>query len=135
MPQQHTVTKITIFAASPGDVEDERSRLEQVVLDLNNASRSRAINVEFDLVKWETHAYPGFASYPQAVINEQVPQDYDIFIGIMVFSGYGNTQCVLGYYRGIRIGEETLRFQSRFDSHNVLFQRRPSRVIVGYQST
>jgi len=32
---------------------------------------------------WETHAYPGVGSYPQDVINEQIGDDYDIFIGIM----------------------------------------------------
>jgi len=37
MPQQHTGTKITIFVASPSDVEDERSRLDQVISNLNNA--------------------------------------------------------------------------------------------------
>ena len=90
MPQQHTVTKITIFVASPSDVEDERSRLEQVVLQLNAAYQ--AMNVQFDLVKWETDVYPGFASYTQEVINQQIPLDYDIFYrDHVVYCGYRNT--------------------------------------------
>ena len=120
MPQQHTVTKITIFAASPGDVEDERSQLEQVILDLNNASRARAINVEFDLVKWETHAYPGFASYPQAVINEQVPQDYDIFIGIMWCSvGTETPNASSGTIEEFELAKK--RYDSNPDSIHIMF--------------
>lgn len=34
-------------------------------------------------MRWETHAYPNFGKDPQAVINEQIGTDYDIFIGIL----------------------------------------------------
>ncbi|MFL6276891.1 MAG: hypothetical protein ACJ74G_17025 [Blastocatellia bacterium] len=38
---------------------------------------------QLELIKWETHTYPGIGTDAQAVINEQVADDYDIFIGIM----------------------------------------------------
>jgi hypothetical protein len=39
--------------------------------------------VKLDLIRWETHTYPSFGEYPQAVINQQIGADYDIFIGIL----------------------------------------------------
>lgn len=36
-----------------------------------------------ELLKWETHTYPAVGTSAQAVINEQIGDDYDIFIGIM----------------------------------------------------
>ena len=34
-------------------------------------------------MRWETHAYPNFGIDAQDVINEQIPDDYDLFVGIM----------------------------------------------------
>lgn len=80
MSRQETV--LSVFVASPSDVDEERARLEETIRDLNNAW-SRELGLRLELVRWETHAYPGFADDVQAVINSQIPDDYDIFIGIM----------------------------------------------------
>ncbi len=80
MSRQETV--LSVFVASPGDVEEERNCLEDVIRDLNLAwARDQKIRLE--LVRWETHAFPGVGEDAQAVINDQIPDDYDIFIGIM----------------------------------------------------
>lgn len=79
MPRQMTV--LSVFVASPSDVEEERNRLEGVVRELNLAWASRGIQIE--LVKWETHSYPSVGTDAQSVVNEQIPDDYDIFMGIM----------------------------------------------------
>ena len=79
MARQTTV--LSVFVASPSDVEEERNRLEDVIRQLNLGWASTGISLE--LVKWETHSYPGFGQDPQSVIDEQLPHDYDIFIGIM----------------------------------------------------
>ena len=34
-------------------------------------------------MKWETHAYPGISSDAQAVIEKQIGDRYDIFIGLL----------------------------------------------------
>ena len=76
--------------------------------------------MEFDLVKWETHAYPGFASYPQAVINEQVPQDYDIFIGIMWCSvGTETPNASSGTIEEFELAKK--RYDSNPDSIRIMF--------------
>lgn len=85
MPRQEQV--FSVFVASPGDVQEERECLEEIIRELNLAW-SRELGIRLELVRWETHAYPGIADDPQEVINSQIPQDYDLFIGIM-WSRYG----------------------------------------------
>lgn len=76
------VSELSIFVASPSDVAEERDLLEDVVKELN-LQWSRIKGVRLELVRWETHSYPGVSSDPQAVINEQIGDDYDIFVGIL----------------------------------------------------
>ncbi len=77
--QEHV---ITVFVASPGDVDAERGKLEDVIRELNT-TWSRQLSIRLDLARWETHAYPGFGADAQDVINNQIPADYDLFVGIM----------------------------------------------------
>ncbi len=76
------VSELSIFVASPSDVAEERELLEDVVRELN-LQWSRVKGVRLELVRWETHSYPSVSSDPQAVINEQIGDDYDIFLGIL----------------------------------------------------
>jgi hypothetical protein len=80
MPRHEQI--LTVFVASPSDVAPERARLEEVVTELNQLW-SRTLGIRLDLIRWETHAYPGFGIDAQDVINRQLPSDYDIFIGLM----------------------------------------------------
>ena len=80
MPRAETV--LSVFVASPDDVAEERNRLEDVIRELNK-TWSRSLGVRLDLIRWETEVSPGFGADPQAVINAQIPQDYDLFIGLM----------------------------------------------------
>jgi hypothetical protein len=101
---------LTVFVASPNDVGDERTRLEEVVNELN-ATWSRDLCVRLDLIRWETHAYPGIAEDAQAVINDQIPGDYDIFVGIM-WCHYGTPT----NRAGSGTVEEFERAKARYDS-------------------
>ncbi len=73
---------LKIFVASPGDVPGEREILEEIVRELNLAW-SDNLGVRLDLIRWETHVTPGMGVDAQDVINQQIPDDYDLFIGIM----------------------------------------------------
>lgn len=75
------VSVLSVFVASPEDVADERECLEGAIRELNLQWTSRCVRLE--LVRWETHAYPGVGSDPQEVINEQIGDDYDIFLGLL----------------------------------------------------
>lgn len=70
---------LTIFVASPSDVADEKDALSRIINELNLTLRD---DVRLELLRWETDTYPAFGSYPQDVINEQIGDDYDIFIAI-----------------------------------------------------
>ena len=73
---------IRVFVASPDDVKAEREVLEEIVKELNDLW-SDSLDVYLQLVKWESHSYPDIGSDPQAVINKQIGDDYEVFIGIL----------------------------------------------------
>lgn len=72
---------VTIFVASPSDVAEERLLLESLVSEHNNVW-SEILNLRLELIKWETHCTPGFGDYSQDVINQQIGDDYDVFLGL-----------------------------------------------------
>lgn len=108
MPRQEHV--LTVFVASPSDVGDERTKLEEVIRELN-VIWSRELGIRLELVRWETHSFPGMGDDAQDVINEQIPKDYDLFIGIM-WSRYG-TQTGRA---GSGTVEEFERAKTRYDT-------------------
>lgn len=75
------VTKLRVFIASPDDVGQERKKMEEIMAELNHGIAAEK-NIVLELIRWETHTWPGFGRDAQDVINEQV-EPYDIFIGIM----------------------------------------------------
>jgi len=76
------IDSLRVFVASPSDVGDERLLLEQVISELNKLEGER-LGLRLDLVKWETDTYPSIGNDAQTVINDQIGDDYDIFIGIL----------------------------------------------------
>jgi len=80
MPKR--VTILRVFVASPGDVDEERRSLEDVIRELN-LIWTKQKEVMLELVEWETHVHPGFSADAQAVINDQIADQYDIFIGVL----------------------------------------------------
>jgi hypothetical protein len=84
MPDTSSSRTLKVFLASPSDVEEERIALARLVRDINDVLTFLAPEkrLSLELVRYETHAYPDFGA-PQDVINRQIPDDYDIFVGIM----------------------------------------------------
>ncbi|WP_276118791.1 DUF4062 domain-containing protein [Pararhizobium qamdonense] len=107
MPRTETVLRI--FVASPGDVADERQKLEEVVLEVNQIVGS-IYSIRLELVRWETSTSPAMGIEPQDVINRQIDDDYDIFVGIM-WSRFGTA--TNGYDSGTE--EEFYRAKERHD--------------------
>ena len=70
------------FIASPGDTSQERDLCDKVIEDINTSMGSY-FGFRLETVKWENNVHPAIGSDGQAVINEQIGLDYDIFIGIM----------------------------------------------------
>lgn len=108
MPKQRLVLRI--FVGSPSDVADERTLLEEVVREWNKTHANQQ-GVQLELVRWETDTYPSVGVDPQDVINNQINDDYDIFLGIM--------WCRFGKKTGRAESgteEEFLRAKAKFDS-------------------
>ena len=82
MPKTRTTTTLRIFLASPSDVTPEREIAGRVVEEIN-ALNSDNDEIRMELVKWETHSFPDAGDYAQAVVNGQMFQEIDIFLGIM----------------------------------------------------
>lgn len=77
-----TIFEISALLSSPDDIKEERELLEDVIRNLNIMLTNHT-GKRIELVKWETHCYPGISTDVQSNVNEQIGDDYDIFIGIM----------------------------------------------------
>jgi hypothetical protein len=75
------VARVTVFIGSPGDVGPERLVVQEVIQDLNDAFAGFR-NFMIEARTWERHAWPGFGSDAQDVINREVGSRYDIFVGL-----------------------------------------------------
>lgn len=76
-----TVVAYKVFLASPSDVKEERIIVKKVI-DLYNQIHS-CDNIKLELLCWEDSTHPSFGDYPQDVVNSQIEDDYDVFIGIL----------------------------------------------------
>ena len=74
------IRQFRVFVASPGDVAEERDRLEQAIALINGLAD--VDGYELGLWRYETHADPGLGRDTQSVISAQVG-DIDIFVGIL----------------------------------------------------
>jgi hypothetical protein len=70
-----------ILIASPGDVDEERQAIPEVIARWNNAN-AEVNNVVLLPVKWETHSAPLMGDRAQGVINDQVVNSCDMAIGV-----------------------------------------------------
>ncbi len=78
-----TVTKYSIFVASPSDLQEERIAIEEITKELNLTYGIKH-NIVIELLKWETHSAPGISEiHPQEIINKDIGNQYDIFIGLL----------------------------------------------------
>ncbi len=55
--------------------------MESVVDELNISLADTGLRLE--LLRWETHSRPEIGADPQAVLNAQLTDDYDVFLGIL----------------------------------------------------
>ena len=70
-----------VMIASPGDVEEERKIVSEIILEWNTI-HSESRNAVFLPIKWETHSSPEMGDSPQNIINRQVLEKADILVGI-----------------------------------------------------
>jgi hypothetical protein len=70
-----------ILIASPGDVDEERRTISEVIASWNslNAEIQKVVLLP---VMWETHSAPLLGHRPQGVINDQIVRNCDMAIGV-----------------------------------------------------
>ena len=73
---------LSIFVSSPADVSVERDAVSEVVEEINKI-KGKALGYEFETIKWETDVLPTFGDEPQEIIDTEVGEAYDLFVGIM----------------------------------------------------
>lgn len=77
------ITQFSLFLSSPSDLEAERSEVPSLINELNLTYGSRQ-EIHLDVIKWETHTAPGISkTYTQDLINKDIGDNYDIFIGML----------------------------------------------------
>lgn len=78
-----TVTKFSIFIASPNDLEEERLAVDEVIKELNKTFGPHH-NVVLEALRWETDSAPGISNgSPQNLITNDIGDEYDLFIGLL----------------------------------------------------
>lgn len=70
-----------LFVESPSDLEAERREIPRII-DRINGSFGLRWNIFVQVVMWETSVHSGIGEDAQDVINRQVPEDYDVFLGM-----------------------------------------------------
>ncbi|KAF3982247.1 MAG: hypothetical protein HFP78_02615 [Methylococcales symbiont of Hymedesmia sp. n. MRB-2018] len=75
------------FIASPSDTKKERHICDKVFNEINNTI-GEAFDFRVESVKWEEDTIPNFGKAPQQIINEQLLNNFQLFIGIM-FTKFG----------------------------------------------
>lgn len=79
---------IDIFVSSPGDVAEYRDIILSIVQAWNQRN-GRNRKLFFNCLRWEDIVSPDIGETGQAVINDQVGNRYDIFLGVM-WSRFGS---------------------------------------------
>lgn len=70
------------FIASPGDTIEEREACDRIFGEINR-SLGQKLNFRVESIRWEKDSRPSFGADGQDVINRQLLDQYNIFIGIM----------------------------------------------------
>lgn len=70
-----------ILVASPGDVEQERQAIPEIISEWNNIN-AETNSVVLLPIKWETHSAPLMGERAQGVINNQLVTSCDMAIGV-----------------------------------------------------
>lgn len=77
-----TRIELRVFVAAPTEVSDDKATVRRVVEELNSIHGSHT-EIVLRYVGWETDVHPGVGQDAQTVINDQIGDHYDIFVGLM----------------------------------------------------
>jgi hypothetical protein len=99
-----------VFISSPSDVAQERDVVQEAIEQINRSSGCKE-GFRLNPIRWEIDVSSQIGSHPQKIINEQIGDEYDIFVGILC-NRFG--QKTESYESGTE--EEFHRAYERYDS-------------------
>lgn len=76
------LTSLTVFVSGPSEAEAEKAALRTVLADLGEVLE-KTHKVTLRLIGWPGSVRPGVGPDPQSVINRQVSDEYDIYVGVL----------------------------------------------------
>jgi Domain of unknown function (DUF4062) len=118
------IRKLRVLISSPSDVGEERDHLDQAIRDLSS-TWGDSLGVVLEPVRFEQNAHPGAASYAQDRINEDIGDDYDIFVGIL-WTRFGTETPVAESGTEEEFNRACLRWEADNDSVSIMFYFRTS---------
>lgn len=89
-----TVEVYEVFISSPSDVSDERDVVQEAIEQINQL-RGDKEGFRLDPLRWEKNVSSQIGGEPQSIINDQIGDDYDIFVGILC-SRFGQETAAYG---------------------------------------
>jgi len=115
------ITKYKLLIASPSDLKDERSAIDDVIQELNLTYGNRN-GLVIEAVKWETHTAPaiGLTKSTQDIVDNDLGDDYDLFIG-MLWKKFGTPTENYGSGTEQEFRRALERFQNYPNSLQILF--------------
>ncbi len=76
-----TVQEFSVFISCPSDVADERDVVIEAIEQINNLRARGGIRIR--PVFWENDVSTELGDRPQAIVNRQIGNEYDVYLGIM----------------------------------------------------
>jgi hypothetical protein len=77
-----SMTVFNVFISCPSDMQDKKQALENwIEQSINKSHEARHIQVK--ALTWENSTVSKMGESAQAIVNEQIGDNYDIYIGIM----------------------------------------------------
>lgn len=73
---------VSVFISSPSDVAEEREIVNEVLQQINEI-KGASLGYEFTPLRWENDVSSSFGQAPQDIIDRDIGDDYDVFLGIM----------------------------------------------------
>lgn len=88
--------QIKIFVSCPSDVKNEKEVVKKACEILNKQYKMAGSNVYIKVIEYETEVSPQVSEKgTQFIINEQIGDDYDVYIGIF-WKRFGHKQSIIG---------------------------------------
>jgi len=107
------------FIASPSDTNNERKICDKVFNEINK-NLGEVYHFRIESLKWENDVHPSLGNDSQNVINQQIGNGYDFFLGIM-YKRFGSPTTKAGSGTEEEFNNAYDKFTKRNSSVEIMF--------------